>query len=175
VLESLGRVRDGFDEVVRAAQPDVPFLVKASTGMGATWANVPWVAALDPAETSSAQHGRYVTLMIAADGSRLVLAVVWGTQQVRRELGAAATGYLQRRRARGSELLAEHLEAGHRFTLNEPAPLAAGTALARDYERSCLAFCAFESVPAAAVLTECIAQLARANTAFIRTHAAVCL
>lgn len=163
ILKRLGTVRAEFEQTVRDAVGGVPWGVKASAGIGATWANVPWIAALDPAETTSAREGRYVSLMFAADGSRVVVAVVWGTQKVRAERGADATAYLLRRRAMGSAALAEHLPPDHLFELDTPAPLAAGTPLARDYERSCLAHWSapVDTLPAEAELTAVIEQLCR--------------
>ncbi len=163
-LDRLGTVRAGFEQVVCDAVPGVPWIVKASAGIGATWANVPWIAALDPAETTSAREGRYVSLMFAADGSRLVVAVVWGTQKVRAEMGSDATNYLLERRSIGAAKLAEHLPPDHPFELDSPAPLAAGTPLARDYERSCLAHWSapVDLLPIEEDLNSVIARLGRA-------------
>jgi hypothetical protein len=116
---------------------------------------------MDPSETTSAREGRYVSLMFAADGSRLVLAVVWGTQKVRAEKGADATDYLLKRRSSGAKALVRHLPDSHEFELDSQAPLAAGTPLARDYQRSCLAHWSapVDELPGETELTNRIAEL----------------
>ncbi len=136
ILEAMGRLRAAHQEHADQLDHD-RYVTRASTGIGNNWANVPWLAVMDPAETQSPQRGRYVALFFAADGSALVLAIVWGTQKLRREVGADATSRLRERRASAA---GELTSLDGRFVLDEDVDLAAGTPLARDYERSCLAW-----------------------------------
>lgn len=113
---------------------------RASTGRAASWANVPWIAWMDPGETQSAQDGRYLALLWHGDGAGATLALAWGTQRLRRRVGAGAREAIAARRARG----AADLEAGGPleaagFVVDAPVDLGARTQLARDYEASCLA------------------------------------
>lgn len=142
-------------------------LVRASTGIGATWANVPWLAVLDPRETDTAQDGRYVTAMFSADGSALVVAICWGTQRLRREHGKQATTMLARRRASTIETLEGLLDDS--FAIGRDVDLAASTPLARDYERSCLAWRRFatHALPDEAVYWSVFDRLIHANQVLI--------
>jgi hypothetical protein len=140
VPRALGRLRAAHDEIVTSSLDTVPWHTRASAGRGRTWANIPWIAVMDPRETTTAQRGRYLATLFAADGSALVLAAAWGTQRVRREMGAEATSFLRTRRAKGARALRQEVEDPARFTWNQDVDLSAGTPLARDYERSCLAW-----------------------------------
>lgn len=134
----LSEVRDALE----ALKPGL--IIKGSTGRGPRWANVPWAALLDPRETTSAQDGRYVAVLVHGDDSGATVAIVWGTTRLRREQGARTRAALDARRARAAEDLpeVERLCAGG-FVVGEVAGLGASSQLARDYERSCIAYKSF--------------------------------
>ncbi len=137
---ALGLARDAF--AVREGAAGL--VVRASSGRGARWANVPWVAAMHPSETDSAQDGRYVAALFHGDGSGVTVAIVWGTARLRRERGADTRRALDARRERAARGLpgAERLR-GVRFVVGEVASLGASSQLAQDYERSCVAHRSF--------------------------------
>ncbi|QDG53962.1 DUF3578 domain-containing protein [Persicimonas caeni] len=167
IFEIMGAIRQAHEAHVQPLAKD--YLVRASTGIGATWANVPWLAVLDPQETDTAQDGRYVTTMFAADGSALVVAICWGTQRLRREHGKEATDLLASRRASTVDTLTEHLD--HVFTIGQDVDLAASTPLARDYERSCLTWRRFDThaLPDEATYWSVFDQLMAANQVLIES------
>lgn len=170
---ALGRVRQAQLERVRQGCPQASWIAKASTGMGATWASVAWVGLMIPSETTSAKRGRYVTTLLAADGSALVVAIVWGTQQVREARGAVASAYLTRRRARGARALEAHLPEDHGLTLDAPVSLGAPSLLARDYERSCLAWRRWpvDALPSDEALGAVLVMLAQALSRWLSDEA----
>src|SRR5690348_12772578 len=53
---------------------------KGSTGQGSA-ADVPWVG-IFPAGETSAKHGVYLVYLFAADGSRVYLSLIQGTEEV---------------------------------------------------------------------------------------------
>ncbi|GJD92634.1 hypothetical protein BHAOGJBA_6190 [Methylobacterium hispanicum] len=84
------------DELRRAlAGIDGPFLVKGSPGRGTRWAAVPWLAAFDPAITTSATRGYYLVYLFPAHRERVHLSLAQGTVAAIREHGPRAGDYLR--------------------------------------------------------------------------------
>ena len=96
-------IRRGVPDELRAAlEPiDGPFLVKGSPGRGSHWAAVPWIAAFDPAVTTSATRGFYLVYLFPTHREAVHLSLAQGTVAAMREHGTRAGAHL---RASGDEL-----------------------------------------------------------------------
>ncbi|MGV7033584.1 DUF3578 domain-containing protein [Methylobacterium symbioticum] len=90
-------IRNGApDELRRAlAGIDGPFLVKGSPGRGTRWAAVPWLAAFDPAVTTSATQGYYLVYLVPADREAVHLSLAQGTVAAIRAHGPGAGAALR--------------------------------------------------------------------------------
>ncbi len=107
------------DELRRALTPiDGPFVVKGSPGRGSKWAAVPWLAAFDPAVTTSATRGYYLVYLFPAHREAVHLSLAQGTVAAIREHGPRAVEHLC---ASGERL---------RARLADFAPLLPNTAIA---------------------------------------------
>ncbi|AWN36763.1 DUF3578 domain-containing protein [Methylobacterium radiodurans] len=88
--------RGAPDELRRALQGiDGPFLVKGSPGRGTHWAAVPWLAAFDPAVTTSATQGYYLVYLFPADREAVHLSLAQGSVAAIREHGPRAGAHLR--------------------------------------------------------------------------------
>lgn len=79
--------------------------VKGSAGKG-DWTHTPWVAVLDPAETTSVQEGLYVVYLLSHGGKRLYLTVNQGCTRLKHLNGLRGARHELVRR---SEVLRERL------------------------------------------------------------------
>lgn len=145
----LGEVREGAEKWLAHTCDEHADLARwrtrASTGRGKAWANVCWVSIMMTQETTTAQDGRYLAWLFDAQGRHVVCALVWGTAKYRRAMkGGDIAGGLRRRRASCAGWLEARLDP-EVFSINEDVDLGAGTPLARDYERSCLAWRRYET------------------------------
>lgn len=61
-----------------------PYLIKGSAGQS-RWADVPWIAILDPSITTTATRGYYVVYLFAADMTAVHLCLAQGTTSVNEE------------------------------------------------------------------------------------------
>lgn len=144
--ELVREVREGVSEALRDAVGASEFKrawqVRASTGRGATWANVCWLAAMRRDETTSAREGRYLALLCDVEGRHFVQAIVWGTASFRERCEARGDGahvreLLRQRREQVAAWLRERVDTAY-FSVDEDVDLGARSELARDYEASCL-------------------------------------
>ncbi|GJD59275.1 DUF3578 domain-containing protein [Methylobacterium dankookense] len=88
--------RGAPDELRRAlAGIDRTFLVKGSPGRGTRWAAVPWLAAFDPAVTTSATQGYYLVYLFPADREAVQLSLAQGTVAAIRAHGPGAGAHLR--------------------------------------------------------------------------------
>lgn len=96
-------IRRGAPDELRAALASIdgPFLVKGSPGRGTKWAAVPWLAAFDPAITTSATRGYYLVYLFPAHREAVHLSLAQGTVAAIREHGQRAGEHL---RASGDRL-----------------------------------------------------------------------
>ena len=62
------------------------FLFKASPGQMNTWADVPWIAVLDPEVTESTQNGYYVVYLFSVDMKKVYLSLNQGITFLHKEL-----------------------------------------------------------------------------------------
>lgn len=90
-------IRRGAPDELRRALADIdgPFVVKGSPGRGTRWAAVPWLAAFDPAVTTSATQGYYLVYLFPADRERVHLSLAQGTVAAIREHGPRAGEHLR--------------------------------------------------------------------------------
>jgi len=100
-----------------------------SPGRG-NWAEVPWLAVLDPVVTVTATGGYYVVYLFAANMRRVYLSLNQGTTLVRAEFGARARNVLRERAAIMRERTPEYAE---HFSA-QPINLASSRTLGQDYE-----------------------------------------
>ena len=99
-----------------------------------SWAYVPWLAILDHSLTDSTQHGIYVVIAFAEDGSRVALAIGQGvTNATRNEL------------AKNRSAILKGIDLPEGF---DPGPLPEGSlgtsSPARDYELAMVAYRLYE-------------------------------
>ena len=109
-------------------------LTAQGTRFVGSWAYVPWLAILDQSLTDSTQHGIYVVMAFAEDGSRVALSVGQGvTNATRKELAANRNTIL------------EGLDLPEGFN---PGPLPAGSlgvsSPAQNYEHAMVAYRLYE-------------------------------
>ena len=125
--------------------------VRGSAGPS-RWATIPWVAVFDGHVTRSAQRGFYVVYLWSADGTRVVLSLIVGTQAVRKAQGDQAREVL---RDRAWWLRNKAAELGHRMPY-APIDLASDKELARDYEAGHASGWTYpaDAIPDDAALTE---------------------
>ena len=62
------------------------FLLKGSPGQMNTWADVPWIAILDPEVTDSTQNGFYVVYLFSVDMKKVYLSLNQGITFLYKEL-----------------------------------------------------------------------------------------
>jgi hypothetical protein len=121
---------DAADAIV-AALGNPHFLVKGSPGLG-NWADVPWIAILDPTVTRSATRGYYVVYLFSANMTAVHLCLAQGRTEIREEFKSQAPAELRR----CADLMRARVpEAVGRFPAG-PIALHGSTSLARDYESS---------------------------------------
>ena len=91
-------IRRGAPDELRRALRDLdgPFLVKGNPGRGTRWAAVPWLAAFDPAVTTSATRGYYLAYLFPADRKAVHLSLAQGTVAAIRAHGPGAGAHLRR-------------------------------------------------------------------------------
>ena len=133
--------------------------VRGSAGPS-RWATIPWVAVFDGHVTRSAQRGFYVVYLWSADGARVFLSLIVGTQAIRKAHGDEARDVL---RDRAWWLRNKAAELGHALPY-APIDLRSEKELAGDYEAGHAAGWAYEvgAMPDDAALT---AQLREACAA----------
>jgi len=87
------------------------FLFKSSSGQMNTWADVPWIAVMDPDVTTSTQSGYDVVYLFSVDMKRVYLSLNQGVTYIRQELGKKNTlKELSRRAAFIRERVTEYKE-----------------------------------------------------------------
>ncbi|MEZ9369033.1 DUF3578 domain-containing protein [Shewanella sp. 10N.286.51.B2] len=86
------QLRNGLKEAVRnkVSEKYNHYLIKSSAGAG-NWADVPWLAIMNPEITETTQSGIYPVYLFRADGTGIYLSVGFGTTNLRKEYGAAAS------------------------------------------------------------------------------------
>lgn len=90
-------IRKGAADELRAALAPLggTFLVKGSPGRGTRWASVPWLAAFDPAVTTSATRGYYLVYLFPAHREAVHLSLAQGTVAAIRAHGPRAGAHLR--------------------------------------------------------------------------------
>lgn len=116
--------------------------VQGSAGQG-NWAEVPWIAVLDPLVTTTATKGYYIAYLFSADLSQVHLNLNQGATLVREEFKSQTRSVLEMRaeiirmrvpeykshfsaeniNLNSSGILAQDYEAGHAFGVSYPFPL----------------------------------------------------
>ena len=101
-----------FDNNIKTSLGELSenFIFKASPGMG-NWADVPWIAILDPEVTTTVQTGYDVVYLFSADMKQVFLSLNQGVTFLKDELGQSkAMDELTRRAAFIRDRLGEHKE-----------------------------------------------------------------
>jgi len=146
-------LRHTAQDQIAAALARPTLRVRGSAGQS-DWAEIPWVAVLDPVITKFATRGYYVVYLFSADLNQIVLCLLQGAEAVKAEFGLPRGIVELKRRAalmrsrvpefseffssedidlRGIGDLAEGYEAAHAFgTTYETAALPSEESLARD-------------------------------------------
>lgn len=66
------------------------YLIQGSAGKG-DWTHTPWVAILDPAETSTVEEGIYIVYLLSKGCDRLYLTLNQGCTRLKDQAGIPAT------------------------------------------------------------------------------------
>ncbi len=105
-----------------------PYIVKSSPGAG-NWADVPWVAILNPQVTKTTQRGIYPVFLFRADGTGIYLSLGFGTTDLRQKYGLAEA-------KKHALALRDSLRANHEMLKNwdDSIDLKSSTVLGRSYE-----------------------------------------
>lgn len=113
--------------------------VKASYGQG-NWAGVPWIAFLDPRETSSTQRGIYAVLLVKEDSSGFYLTAAQGVTEYKKtaKLTVAERDRRMQEVARRVRSWGTDEVVGAGFSLS-PQPFLGDGQLARGYSASVIA------------------------------------
>lgn len=120
--ELVAAVSDGLGAALNG------FRVKASAGAG-NWADVPWLAILEPSITTSTQSGIYPVYLFCADGSGVYLSLGFGTTELTNTFG------VQEAQRRAGELRISIRAQDPRLeSWGNDIDLRANTALGRSYE-----------------------------------------
>lgn len=115
--------------------------VKWSAGQG-NWARVPWVALVDPAETSSIQKGVYVVFLFREDMSGVYVTFNQGVSALKLRHGTRGSREILKERA---GLLTPFLEGEPRgFATGRGIDLRTEASLGRAYEHSTIAYKLYE-------------------------------
>jgi len=123
-------VRQDLIESVKAALGDdhIKYLLKSSPGAG-NWADVPWLAILNPKLTTSTQSGVYPVYLFRADGTGVYLSLCFGTTELKQKFGTNGA------KEKAAELRDEIRKHDKRLSSwNEFIDLRTNTALGRSYE-----------------------------------------
>jgi 5-methylcytosine-specific restriction enzyme A len=92
-------VSKAVPDAIRATAIADGYIVQGSAGKG-DWTHTPWVAVLDPAETSSVEEGIYIVYLLSKGCERLYLTLNQGCTTLKDESGIpAARAELSRRSA----------------------------------------------------------------------------
>jgi hypothetical protein len=117
---------DKIKQIVSTVDPN--YAVQASIGQG-NWANVPWVAILDPNQTKTAQKGIYPVYLFRPDGSGFYLSLGFGSTELQenRTVAEAKIKALEVK-----EILKANIPDLNRWDIN--INLNAATATGKSYE-----------------------------------------
>ena len=121
-----------FDNNIKTSLGELSenFIFKASPGMG-NWADVPWIAIMDPEVTTTVQTGYDVVYLFSADMKQVFLSLNQGVTFLKDELGQPkAMDELKRRAAFIRDRLGEHKE----YFAFKQMNLKSDTQLAKLYE-----------------------------------------
>jgi hypothetical protein len=118
--------------------PPEGLLVKASMGAG-NWAKVPWVALMDPRETTTTQAGIYCVYLFREDLSGVYLTLNQGVTEPKRLHGTREGRRLLGKTAAEAREVCRYLERSG-FTLDDEINLRAARGLGVDYENSTIAY-----------------------------------
>jgi MrcB-like, N-terminal domain len=112
-------------------------LVRWSAGQG-NWAKVPWIALLDPRETSTTQCGIYIVYLFRQDMSAVYLCLAQGVTQPHQQKGAREARAFLRETAQEVRAVIGDL-ARHGFSIDDQVDLRADPGLGAQYEESVVA------------------------------------
>ncbi len=97
--DSYNAICNNIPEIAQNVTGNRQYKIKGSCGQG-RWTSIPWVAVLDPRETTSTQNGVYVVYLFEPRQNRVTLSLNQGVVSLRKEEGKQAAIDVLRRRAR---------------------------------------------------------------------------
>ena len=155
-------VRKDLTEAVRAIlhkNGETALDVRGSAGQS-KWADIPWVAVMDPVVTDTPEAGYYLAYLFNCSTKRVVLSLLIGTTAVRKEFGInEGRGELQRL-VKLIRLRAPEYKEGF-----SDAPIdlstSSGTSRAASYEMAHAFGVTYDSLPDEDVLAAHLGQMAR--------------
>lgn len=92
-------VEHTLPDVVRGELNDSDLVVKGSVGQG-MWTSIPWVAIMDPRETTSTQNGVYVVYLFEPKRGKVRLTLNQGVTDLKNEQGITAAREALRSKAK---------------------------------------------------------------------------
>jgi len=96
------------------------FKYRSSSGQHANWADVPWLAILDPAITTTTQKGYYIAYLFSIDMKRVYLNLNQGMTELEREL---KTDGAAKELVRRAEFIRDRLSIYKEHFSNKPIDL----------------------------------------------------
>ncbi len=138
VLASAFRNIQNALEASPALQKRNTLRVKWSMGAG-NWARVPWIAMMDPRETSTTQRGVYAVVLFRQDMSGVYLTLNQGVTEPRERLGrTGARGFVRTRAQQIRNQVGDLATYG--FASDDRIDLRAEQGLGSEYEDSTIAY-----------------------------------
>lgn len=131
-------VEQRLPDVVRDILNDSDLVIKGSVGQG-MWTSIPWVAVMDPRETTSTQNGVYVVYLFEPRRGKVRLTLNQGVTDLKNEQGITAAREALRSKAKEvrDELSLDRFQAEETMFENAssmPKLYGPGTIFHRTYE-----------------------------------------
>lgn len=167
--ETLRALRDDLARLPAVASR--PTLQVAWPSGGGRWPRRPWVALLDTRETRSTRQGVHAALLFRDDLSGVHLALLQGTAEPRRQLGARIARTTLKARAADLRAVCRDLPA-RGFRLDDLIDLRAEAGAERDVEAAVIAYRTYEAgaLPPDAVLAADLEALLAAYDRYLRAR-----
>lgn len=97
--EVRGILEDDLPRIVRGVLNGTDLTIKGSIGQG-MWTSIPWVAVMDPRETSTTQNGVYVVYLFEPKRGKVRLTLNQGVTEIKNDQGMSAARDALRNKAR---------------------------------------------------------------------------
>ncbi|HEX2203853.1 MAG TPA: DUF3578 domain-containing protein [Longimicrobium sp.] len=167
--ETMRALRDDLARLPAVASR--PTIAVAWPSGGGSWPRGPWMALLDARETRTVRQGVHAALLFRHDLSGVHLALVQGSAEPRRQLGARTARAALKARAADLRVFCRDLPK-RGFRLDDLVDLRADAGAERDLEAAVIAHRTYEAgaVPSDAVLAADLEALLAAYDRYLRAR-----